>query len=138
MRMGVEERQDIGHPVPPSEDEASRARRERRMRGLMTSMATDNHLVVEGTLICCGNILTSNESNPMMTCYSGMDMVQMKGRHYVSVGHLEAGRVNAWPLNGNSVELSFQKAESLRHRKDSWWDTRTRVLWETLVVILGM
>jgi hypothetical protein len=139
MQMGVEERQDIGHPVPPSEDEASRASRARHMRGLMTSMATDNHLVVEGTMICCGNILTSDDSNPMMTCYSGVDMAQMTGRHCVSVECLETGRVNAaWPLNGNSAELPFQKAESLRRRKDRRWDTTTWVQWETLVVILGM
>jgi len=136
MQMGVEERQDIEHPVPPSEDEASRAC---RMRGLMTSMATDNHLVAEGTMICCGNILTSDDSNPMMTCYSGVDMAQMTGRHCVSVEYLETGRMNAaWTPNGNSVELPFQKAESLRRRKDRRWDRMTRVQWETLAVILGM
>lgn len=143
MQMGVEERQDIGHPVPTSEDEASeatRASRARRMRGLMTSMATDNHLVVEGTMICCENILTSDDSNPtMMTCYSRMYMPQMTGRHCVGVGHLETGRVNAaWPMNDSSVELPFLKVESLRRRKDRQWDRMTRVLWETLVVILGM
>ena len=135
MQMGVEERQDIGHPVPPSENETSHAR---RMRGMMTSMATDNHLVVGGTMICCGNILTSDEPIPMMTCYSGMDMTQMRGRHCVSVGHLETDRVGAWPVNGNSVELPFQKAESLKRRKDRMWDRMTQVLWETQAVILGM
>lgn len=128
--MGVGERQDIGHPVQPFEDVASRAP---HMRGLMTSMARNN-LVVGETTICCGCILTLNLK---MTCHSGMDMAKITGKHCGIVGHLNLGtdRVSALSMNGNSVELLFQKAGNLWGCKDRWRNTMTQALWETRVVI---
>ena len=54
MQMGVEERQDIAsgpYPAPPT-DAASRAL---HMVDLMTPRTKDDNLVVEETMICCGN-----------------------------------------------------------------------------------
>jgi hypothetical protein len=50
-----------------------------------------------------------------MTFHSGVDTAEMMGRHCASVGHLKLGtdRVSAYWLNGNSVELLFQKAGHL-------------------------
>jgi hypothetical protein len=114
MQMGVGEKQDIGHPGPPSENAAGRAP---RMRGLMTSMTSGNHFVVGETMICCGYILTSNLT---MTFHSGADMAEMMGRRCESIGHLNLGtdRVSAWSMTGNSVGLLFQKAEHLKRHED--------------------
>jgi hypothetical protein len=109
MQMGVEERQDIAsgrYPAPPTVmDAASRAL---HMHDLMTPR-TKYNLVVEETMICCGN---NQASNPMTTPHSGMDMAEMTGIHCGSVGHLKLGtdRVSVYWLNGNSAELPFQKA----------------------------
>jgi hypothetical protein len=64
----------------------------------------------------------------------------MTGRHCGSVGHLrlETDRVSAYWLNGNSVELPFQKAGHLERRKNSWRNRMTQALWETRAEILGM
>jgi hypothetical protein len=48
--MGVEERQDIVYPAPPTVDAASHAH---CMHDLMTPKAKDS-LVVEETMTCCG------------------------------------------------------------------------------------
>ncbi len=71
MQMGVGERQDIAsgrYPAPPTVDAASCAL---HMHDLMTPRAKDN-LVVEETMICCGN---RQASNPMTTFHSGVDTV---------------------------------------------------------------
>jgi hypothetical protein len=107
--MGVEEKQDIAsgpYPAPPTVmDAASRAL---HMYDLMTSR-TKNNLVVEETMIYCAY---SQALNPMTTFHSGVDTVQLTGRHCGSVGHWKLGtdRVSAYWLNGNSVELPFQEA----------------------------
>jgi len=134
MQMGAGEKQDIGHPAPPSEDATSRAP---HMRGLMTSMASGNHFVVGETMICCGYIPASSL---MMTFHSGADMAEMTGRRCVGVGHLNLGtdRVGAWSMTGNSVELPFQKAGHLKRHKDRCWNTMTLALWGTRVVIPGL
>ena len=134
MQMGVGERQDIGHPVPPSDHAAGRAP---HMRGSMTSMVGGNHLVVEETMICCGYILTSN---PTMTFHSGADMAETMGRRCESIGHLNLGtdRVSAWSMTGNSVELPFRKAGHLKRHEDRRWNTTMQALWGTREVILGL
>jgi hypothetical protein len=135
MQMGVGERQGIAsgrYPAPPTVDAAGRAL---HMHDL--TPRTKDNLVVEETMIYCGN---RQASNPMTTFHSGVDTVKMTGRHYESVGHLMLGadRVSSYWLNGNSVELSFQKAGHLKRRKNRRRNTMTQALWGTRAMNPGM
>jgi hypothetical protein len=85
MQMDAEERQDTAFgPYPPPTDVANHAL---RIRGSVRSGSKGNP-VVEETAICCGY---SSASNPMMTCYSGLDTAEMTRGHCGSVGYLKLG-----------------------------------------------